>query len=246
VADVAAVADPSTGVAVYDTYGGSGWNVFGGTSAAAPLAAAIYAATGHATATAQLSYSTPADFFDVTTGLDGSCGNYLCTAGAGYDGPTGNGTPNGAALNSGSCTASCTGKQCGDDGCGGSCGTCGTGSSCNSSGQCVATSCAHPICSTGTKLTSGCDACVASICAKDSYCCGTSWDSTCVGEVSSVCGQSCSSGSCAHSECTAGAKLKKGCNACTTKVCAHDAYCCSTSWDSQCVSEVATYCGESC
>jgi hypothetical protein len=38
------------------------------------------------------------------------------------------------------CTPSCSGKQCGDDGCGGSCGSCtAPGSSCNASGQCVCT-----------------------------------------------------------------------------------------------------------
>lgn len=35
VADVSAVADPVTGVSVYQTYGGSGWAVYGGTSASA-------------------------------------------------------------------------------------------------------------------------------------------------------------------------------------------------------------------
>src|SRR5438067_1688274 len=34
--DVSAVADPYTGVAVYDTYGNPGWQVYGGTSASAP------------------------------------------------------------------------------------------------------------------------------------------------------------------------------------------------------------------
>src|SRR5262249_23942881 len=34
---------------------------------------------------------------DVTTGSNGSCGSYLCNAAAGYDGPTGLGTPNTAA-----------------------------------------------------------------------------------------------------------------------------------------------------
>jgi len=34
------------------------------------------------------------------------------------------------------CTPDCTGKDCGDDGCGGSCGTCGSGASC-SNGKCV-------------------------------------------------------------------------------------------------------------
>jgi len=43
IADVSAVANPSTGVAVYDTYGSSGWMVFGGTSVSSPIVASIYA-----------------------------------------------------------------------------------------------------------------------------------------------------------------------------------------------------------
>ncbi len=36
--------------------------------------------------------------FDVTSGSNGTCSpSYLCTAGAGYDGPTGLGTPDGTA-----------------------------------------------------------------------------------------------------------------------------------------------------
>ena len=45
-ADVSAVADPNTGVAVYQTYGASGWVEAGGTSAAAPIIAATYALAG--------------------------------------------------------------------------------------------------------------------------------------------------------------------------------------------------------
>ncbi|MGI8881407.1 MAG: S53 family peptidase, partial [Jatrophihabitans sp.] len=41
--DVSAVADPNTGVAVYDTYGASGWQVYGGTSASSPIIASVYA-----------------------------------------------------------------------------------------------------------------------------------------------------------------------------------------------------------
>ncbi|MBM4398514.1 MAG: hypothetical protein FJ087_22875, partial [Deltaproteobacteria bacterium] len=37
-------------------------------------------------------------------------------------------------------TCSCSGKQCGDDGCGNSCGTCASGKTCNASGQCVTSS----------------------------------------------------------------------------------------------------------
>ena len=46
--DVAAVADPNTGVAVYapGSAGSSGWYVFGGTSAGAPIIAAAYAING--------------------------------------------------------------------------------------------------------------------------------------------------------------------------------------------------------
>jgi subtilase family serine protease len=99
VADVSAVADPATGVAVYDTYGVGGWLVFGGTSVASPVVAGVYALAGRPAAgsiPASLAYSHPGSLFDVTSGSNGSCaGSYLCTAKAGYDGPTGLGTPNG-------------------------------------------------------------------------------------------------------------------------------------------------------
>ncbi|HEX5971072.1 MAG TPA: S53 family peptidase [Gemmatimonadaceae bacterium] len=98
VADVSAIADPNTGVAVYDSYayrGASGWMVFGGTSVAAPVVAGVYALGGAGVATAQSLYSS-SSFFDVTSGSNGSCGgSYLCTGVAGFDGPTGLGTPNG-------------------------------------------------------------------------------------------------------------------------------------------------------
>jgi hypothetical protein len=48
-------------------------------------------------------------------------------------------TPDGGSVatpDGGSCTPSCTGRICGDDGCGGSCGSCATGQTCNASGQC--------------------------------------------------------------------------------------------------------------
>ncbi len=44
---VAAIANPSTGVAVYDSYGESDWLVFGGTSATSPIVASIYARRQH-------------------------------------------------------------------------------------------------------------------------------------------------------------------------------------------------------
>ncbi len=102
VADVSAVSDPVTGVAVYQTFGNTGWAVYGGTSAAAPIIAAVYAAAGTpVTGTYPSSYlyaGGASAFHDVTSGSNGSCTPaYLCTAGPGYDGPTGLGTPNGLA-----------------------------------------------------------------------------------------------------------------------------------------------------
>ncbi|MEW2283193.1 putative Ig domain-containing protein [Streptomyces sp. NPDC047841] len=100
-ADVSAVADPATGVAVYDTYGGSGWAVYGGTSASSPIIASVYALAGTPGASdypARYPYSHTSNLYDVTTGNNGSCSpSYFCTANAGYDGPTGWGTPNGTA-----------------------------------------------------------------------------------------------------------------------------------------------------
>jgi subtilase family serine protease len=112
VADVSAVADPNTGVAVYGPTGStgtgaSGWMVFGGTSASAPIIGAMYAlGTARASYTypAQKAYANRSALFDVTSGSNGRCvkgrntaGGYLCQGTAGYDGPTGLGTPNGTA-----------------------------------------------------------------------------------------------------------------------------------------------------
>ena len=101
VADVSAVANPSTGVSVYDTYqvpGGGGWLVFGGTSVAAPIIASVYALAGNATTVTSGSfpYSHTGSLFDVTSGSNGTCSpTYLCHGATGYDGPSGLGTPNG-------------------------------------------------------------------------------------------------------------------------------------------------------
>ncbi|MYR01073.1 S53 family peptidase [Streptomyces sp. SID6139] len=105
IADVSAVADPATGVSVYDSYGadGTGWNTYGGTSASSPLIASVYALAGTPS-----SASYPAKFpyakagtsalNDVTSGSNGSCStSYFCTARSGYDGPTGLGTPEGVS-----------------------------------------------------------------------------------------------------------------------------------------------------
>ncbi len=115
--DVAADADPNTGLAVYDTYnscgsnglcdllielgvvqGLDGWAQVGGTSLSSPLIASVYALAGNSSSVVYGSYpySHTSSLFDVTSGSDGTCTPaYLCTGEPGYDGPTGNGTPDG-------------------------------------------------------------------------------------------------------------------------------------------------------
>ncbi len=102
VADVSAVADPATGVAAYATVNGKpGWHVLGGTSVASPLIAGIFAATGLAGASPSVAYANASAFHDIRAGRNGSCpssASYLCAAHAGYDGPSGLGSPNGLLL----------------------------------------------------------------------------------------------------------------------------------------------------
>lgn len=115
VADAAAVANPNTGVAVYDTYNEPGWMVFGGTSVASPVLASVYAlAEDAAGVPAQALYGAPLNRIAEGTDLNARrCGtSYLCNAGYSltgwtdalnatvsgwYNGPTGSGTPFGLA-----------------------------------------------------------------------------------------------------------------------------------------------------
>ncbi len=182
VADVSAVADPNTGVAVYNA---GGWAVYGGTSASAPIVAAAYALLGLGGANGSYGYSHATAYYDVTSGSNGSCGGtYLCTAMAGYDGPTGIGTPNGAALAGGGGVPDAGGGTPDSGG-----GTPDAGGGTPDSGG--GSTCTHAICSSGAKLTASCDSCATAVCARDSYCCRTAWDSICVNEVRTICGQTC-------------------------------------------------------
>jgi subtilase family serine protease len=109
--DVSAVADPNTGVAVYDTFAydhrTNGWLVVGGTSVSSPLLAGVFGLAGNATSQDggrnfwRLKERARDEYlFEVTSGSDGYCSpTYLCTAGTheykNYSGPAGWGTPNG-------------------------------------------------------------------------------------------------------------------------------------------------------
>lgn len=101
--DVSAVADPNTGVAIYDTYGiGGSWFVYGGTSVATPIIASMFALAGDEAsqdAARHIWTSRGKHLYDIRLGNNGTCSPaYLCTAGQGYDGPTGWGTPTGLTV----------------------------------------------------------------------------------------------------------------------------------------------------
>jgi hypothetical protein len=102
VADVSAVSDPNTGLAVFGPSGTpaappSVWQVVGGTSAASPIVAAYEALLGAATAGPAFPYSPTAVWTDVGSGpatpACGAVATSLCVAAPGYDPPTGLGTP---------------------------------------------------------------------------------------------------------------------------------------------------------
>ncbi len=100
--DIAAFADPNPGVAVYDSYLSQmpGWRTYGGTSISAPIIAGAIALAGNGKSTllnAASLYANAGGFNDIAAGANGSCATYLCAAVAGYDAPSGNGSPNGVS-----------------------------------------------------------------------------------------------------------------------------------------------------
>jgi subtilase family serine protease len=111
--DISAEADPSTPVAVYDSFPRGGWTAYGGTSVASPLIAGMFGLAGNASSVAQpqgIWSDAGAGLNDITTGNNlvpvsvnrrtvtcPSAWAYICQAGAGYDGPTGWGTPIGVS-----------------------------------------------------------------------------------------------------------------------------------------------------
>lgn len=94
-ADIAADADPNTGITIFVN---GAQSQFGGTSLATPIVAGIWALAGTPNTgdnAVSYPYAHSSNFFDVTSGSNGSCGTVICNAGTGWDGPTGLGTPNG-------------------------------------------------------------------------------------------------------------------------------------------------------
>ncbi|HVT12012.1 MAG TPA: S53 family peptidase [Fimbriimonadaceae bacterium] len=99
--DIAAVADPNTGVSVYDStpyQSQNGWLVIGGTSASTPIVAGIVNSSGIVFRNSQALNAKiytgvgGANLHDITSGSSGGF-----NAGAGWDFPSGAGSPNGLA-----------------------------------------------------------------------------------------------------------------------------------------------------
>ena len=97
-ADVSAAANPNTGgLSVYapTSRTSSTWSQYGGTSESAPIIASVYALAGGGYSNTT-PYAHPGSLNDITSGSNGSCSpSQWCTDRAGWDGPTGLGTPNG-------------------------------------------------------------------------------------------------------------------------------------------------------
>jgi hypothetical protein len=90
---MAGVADPTHGVA---TYSNGSWFAVGGTSAAAPAVAALFALAG--THSSGSVYGHPDAYVDIRSGASAGCpagAGALCNAQGGWDGPTGLGLPYG-------------------------------------------------------------------------------------------------------------------------------------------------------
>ncbi len=112
--DIAAVASPETPVSIADSYKlpsklskpEPGWTLVGGTSVSSPLMAGTMALANAYTRSfagadayyMEASQNGTGVLTDVTSGSNGSCENYLCNGEAGYDGPSGLGSPYGAPI----------------------------------------------------------------------------------------------------------------------------------------------------
>ena len=89
----------------------------------------------------------------------------------------------------GGCVPSCSGLECGDDGCGGSCGECGPAQSCEA-GTCtdIELDCCAAHDGTGCVVVGECQECV---CGIDDFCCASQWDDACAGIAAASCGDEC-------------------------------------------------------
>jgi hypothetical protein len=136
---------------------------------------------------------------------------------------------------SGACQAGNVAFACGAGGA--ACAACSANQSCTN-GACVANACtgcvdAAGTCQPGTTASAcGAGGAACAACSANQSC----TNGACVG----------SSTSCAHAICATGTALVSTCDPCASQICGADSFCCDTAWDTTCVSEVSSICGQTC
>jgi hypothetical protein len=135
---------------------------------------------------------------------------------------------------------SCDGALCGN-------GTCAVPEDCQS---CPADCGSCPVCGDG-KCAAADFAEDCSSCPADCGICAVCGDGKCdpvEGEDCSTCAADCGGcgGTCSHDQCTSGGPLDASCGTCVDTICQADPFCCTSAWDSICISEVGSLCGETC
>lgn len=145
------------------------------------------------------------------------------------------GLPFGGGSEGGESSSETGGSNVGGESAGGA----GTGNG-SAAGGGVTAGCGDAVCS----ATETCQSCMAD-CGPCASPCG---DGVCGGgESCQTCPADCGTCStCAHDKCVGGEKLAPECDPCVASICQADPFCCDNSWDSQCVGQVSTVCGESC
>ncbi|MHC5028842.1 MAG: hypothetical protein ACYTGR_18995, partial [Planctomycetota bacterium] len=129
----------------------------------------------------------------------------------------------------------CAGEA--DELCGGlcgvpACGSAGTGSCCEATGT--------PFCDDA--------ACCEAVCAVDPFCCDIEWDGVCAATAAVSCSGCGGNPACPGEGDCCESNGTPGCDdgACCATVCAADAFCCDTTWDSVCAGMADELCGGLC
>jgi hypothetical protein len=114
---------------------------------------------------------------------------------------------------------------------------------------CGDSSCGAPSCGNGLcEMPENCQTCAADCGACPVPACGDGKCDPALGEDCSTCAADCGGcgGSCDHDQCTSGGPLDASCGKCVDAICQVDPFCCTNAWDSICISQVDSVCGETC
>jgi hypothetical protein len=113
--------------------------------------------------------------------------------------------------------------------------------------------CPHSVCAPGVPLNKACIFlgsqqevdCAPKVCNLSPECCSKQWDASCVENAKSLCVSLASdkiSCACGHSYCNVGSPLDLNCDPCVAAVCSYAPSCCTSAWDSNCITQAHQYC----